>query len=280
MKQQSIRLGIKAQAFFNTHLVPWWRAFVIATRFLTRIPLPDPRGGAEWQGADSGRAALLYPLVGLLLGGILGLAVWLFSATPAPVMATLALIAWVWGTGALHLDGLADCADAWVGGLGDRGRTLEILKDPHLGVMGAVALLLALVAKWSALFAIATQLDSGAVGLMAVALALLLIPALARAQILLLALITPPATETGMGAALRACLPPVPARAVVATWWLLAGLLLGWSALGWLALAAGLLWLWRASMRQRLGGFTGDTAGALVEMIEVGLVLLLAAGLG
>ncbi|EIC21122.1 adenosylcobinamide-GDP ribazoletransferase [Thiorhodovibrio frisius] len=261
-------------------LAPWWRAFVVATRFLTRIPLPEVPGGGEWQAADSARAALLYPLVGLLVGAILWLVVWLLGAAPAPVVATLVLIAWVWGTGALHLDGLADCADAWVGGLGDRARTLLILKDPHLGAMGAVALLLALLAKWSALFVLASRLDSATIGLLPISAALLLIPALARAQILLLALVTPPATETGMGAALRACLPLAAARAVVAAWWLLAGLLLGWSVLGWLALAGLLLWLWRASMRQRLGGFTGDTAGALVEMTEVGLVLLVAARLG
>ncbi|MBK1650558.1 adenosylcobinamide-GDP ribazoletransferase, partial [Rhabdochromatium marinum] len=99
-------------------LVLWWRAALIAARFLTRAPLPDPAQGRELYAADHGRAALLYPLVGLLVGGLLGglaggLNAWL-GATAAPLTATLVLGVWIWGTGALHLDGLADCADAWV----------------------------------------------------------------------------------------------------------------------------------------------------------------------
>lgn len=263
-----------AQLLSRSGLAPWWRAFAFATRFLTRLPLPDPVGRGVWQAEDSARAALLYPLVGLLLGALLVLVIWLFRAAPAPVLATLVLITWIWGTGALHLDGLADCADAWVGGLGDRARTQAILKDPHLGVMGAVALLLALLARWSGLVVLATQISSSATDSAPLMVALLLIPVISRVQILLLALTTTPATKTGMGAALRACLAVEPAWVVVVAWWLLAGMLLGWSVLGWLVLAAVLLWRWRASMLQRLGGFTGDTLGALVEMTEVGLVLL------
>ena len=255
-------------------LLLWWRAALIAARFLTRAPLPDPARGRELHAADYGRAALLYPLVGLLLGGLLGglaggLNAWL-GATAAPLIATLVLGVWSWGTGALHLDGLADCADAWVGGLGDRARTQEILKDPHLGVMGAVALLLASLTKWSALWVLVAAPGTAM-------LALLLIPALARLQILLLALTTPSANTTGMGAALRNALPRGPAWAVAILSWLLAWLWLGWGVLGWGLVAGGTLWLWRRSLQQRLGGFSGDTAGALVEMTEVVLLILAAA---
>ncbi|MBK1649271.1 hypothetical protein CKO36_11800 [Rhabdochromatium marinum] len=80
-----------------------------------------------------------------------------------------------------------------------------------------------------------------------------------------------------MGAALRAALPRGPAWAVVACTWLLAWLWLGWGVLGWGLVAGGTLWLWRRSLQQRLGGFSGDTAGALVEMTEVALLILAAA---
>jgi adenosylcobinamide-GDP ribazoletransferase len=56
------------------------------------------------------------------------------------VAAALVLILWVWSTGALHLDGLADSADAWVGGLASRERTLEIMKDPRSGPAAVTAI--------------------------------------------------------------------------------------------------------------------------------------------
>ena len=112
-----------------------------------------------------------------------------------------------------------------------------------------------------------------------------LVPALARLHILLLALTTPGATETGMGAALRASLARAPAWGLAIGCWLLAlvwflvlGLGLGW--LVWLVVAGLVLFLWRASLMHRLGGFTGDGAGALVEMTEVALLLAASLVLG
>lgn len=242
------------------------RAFLLAARFLTRAPLPDP---GPPKAEDTGRIALYYPLVGLLLGLLLALLAGLLGAAPTPLVALLVLLLWVWGTGALHLDGLADCTDAWVGGLGDRARTLAILKDPHMGTMGVVAIVLALLAKWSGLWVLLDTAQAGDL------IALALIPALARMQLLLLALTTPGATPSGMGAALRASLPPGAGWMMVVAGWLLAWPWLGWSWWLWLAVAGGSWWLWRASMRQRLGGFTGDTAGALVELTEIALLILI-----
>ena len=61
------------------------------------------------------------------------------------------LAVWVLLTGALHLDGVADCADAWVGGFGDREKTFQILKDPRSGPIAVVVLVLVLLVKWAAL---------------------------------------------------------------------------------------------------------------------------------
>lgn len=243
-----------------------WRAFLVAGRFLTRLPLPDP---GPVDGSTLGRAALCYPLVGLLIGALVwGVARIAPGAAPGP-LAALALIAWVWLTGGLHLDGLADSADAWVGGLGDRARTLKILHDPHIGTMGALALGLALVAKWSGLMA----LIQGAQGLDAGAAALIWLPALARGQILLLMLTTPYARTAGLGGEVAARLPRGWAWAVLALLAAVSALGLGPAALA----VAGLTFLlWRRANLRRLGGFTGDTAGALVELTEVALVLFLA----
>lgn len=107
-------------------MLPFW----IALQFLSSLPvslpgMPEPR--------ELGRSLLFYPLVGLLFGLLLWLASLLLQGTPAPLHAALLLTLWVLLSGALHLDGLADSADAWLGGFGDRERTLQIMKDPRSG---------------------------------------------------------------------------------------------------------------------------------------------------
>ena len=244
-----------------------WRAFLIAGRFLTRLPFPDPGLPSA---AEPARGALFYPVVGLVIGALLTGSAVLLQQAPTLAAAALLLILWVWLTGGLHLDGLADCADAWVGGLGSRERTFAILKDPHTGAMGVITLVLALLAKLAAL---ATLLEQGAL------LALLWLPALARAQLLALPLTTASARAKGLGAALRQHLPRRAAWTVLLLTWLVALVSLA-PSLGVIApvlAAVALLVLWaaRRAMGERLGGFTGDTAGALVELTEIALLLTL-----
>ncbi len=238
-------------------------ALLIALQFLTRIPVsladrPTPQ--------QVGRSLLCYPLVGLLLGGLLVALQQLLDGAPPMLQAALLLAAWVGLSGGLHLDGLADSADAWVGGCGDRERTLAIMQDPRSGPIAVVVLVLLLLLKFVALVAL---LEAGA------GLALLLVPWLARALLPLLLLSTPYVRAGGLGQALAEHLPrrQLP--------WLLAAhgtalLLFGWA--GVLALAvAGLLFVGlRRAMLQRLGGTTGDTAGALVELSECAVLLALA----
>jgi adenosylcobinamide-GDP ribazoletransferase len=253
-----------ASAAFRRVIAP----LLLAGRFLTRLPLPDP--GVVSARAQA-RAVLFYPIIGLLLGAILALLLWLLSVSgaPGPAVAALVLGVWVWGTGALHLDGLADCADAWVGGLGSRERTLSILKDPHAGAMAIVSLIVVLLGKWAALLAVAAAPRPAT-------LSLLCVPALARAQILLLALTTRPARPTGMGAALEHALPRRPAWAMVSGTWLGIALVLGGAGVAAVLVALAVFWAWRRAMLHRLGGFTGDTAGALVELCETAALLTMA----
>jgi len=238
-----------------------WRAFLIAARFLTRWPLPDPGPCGD---EDNGLSVAFYPLVGLTIGGLLcGLAVLLPVAYPAQpdLAAALLLVGWVWVTGGLHLDGLADTADAWIGGMGDRERTLRIMKDPNSGPFGVTALVLVLLCKWEAI----ASLLGGSGSAVPI---LLCIPVLARALLLVLFLTTPYVRPGGLGARLGTHLRR---RAT----WLALVLALGVSAsvLGGLVLpllSAGILLfvLWRRFLMRRLQGFTGDTAGALVELGE------------
>ena len=239
---------------------------LIALQFLTRLPVSLPRMPTPEQ---VGRSLLWYPLVGLLLGLLLWGAHLLLGQTSALLQAAIILALWVGLSGGLHLDGLADTADAWVGGFGDRERTLTIMKDPRSGPIAVVVLVLLLLLKFAALF---TLLQAGH------GIYLLLLPWMGRSLLPLLLATTPYVREGGLGQALVDHLPRGQLPWVLGVH-LLGMLLFGW--MGLLALATALLlfiWLRRALLR-RLGGTTGDTAGALVELGECSVLLALALSL-
>ncbi|MDQ7074535.1 MAG: adenosylcobinamide-GDP ribazoletransferase [Gammaproteobacteria bacterium] len=239
-----------------------WHALLIALQFLTRLPVPFR---IDYQPRHIGHSLLYYPLVGLLIGGLLWLSALLLqqSALDNSISAALILSLWVLLTGGLHLDGLADSADAWVGGLRDRQRTLEIMKDPSCGPIGVLSLLLVLLLKFAALQSVLAQ---------NLWQALLLAPLLARAALPLLLLTTPYVREQGLGSALKSHLPR-PALIVMLI--LLGSAMVIWVN-GWLLLSLIMLfYLLRQVMLKRLGGTTGDTAGAMVEILEVAVLLTL-----
>lgn len=231
------------------------RPFLIAVQFLTRIPVAS----GDWSERDMGRSILFYPLVGLFIG--LGLALLAFAlAGRHPALgAALVLAVWVLAAGALHLDGLADSADAWLGGFGDRERSLAIMKDSSCGPAAVVMVGLTLIVKFAALLALIEN-DAWP--------ALLVVPLIGRAAVPVLFLTTPYVRPGGLGAALAQHLPRGGAIAVAAVSAAVPVLVLGWrGAAPVLAAAAAFLAL-RAMMMRRLAGTTGDTAGALIELTE------------
>lgn len=240
-------------------MTPWW----IALQFLTRLPvtlagMPTPE--------QVGRSLLFYPLVGLLIGLLLLAAQHLLGDSAVLLQAALLLALWVGISGGLHLDGLADSADAWVGGFGDKQRTLAIMKDPRSGPIAVVVLVLLLLLKFAALVAL---LESGAGFL------LLLVPWLARCLLPLLFMTTPYVRAGGLGQALAEHLPRRQLPWVLVAN-VLAMLLFGWPALLALLVAGGVfIWL-RSLMLKRLDGTTGDTAGALLEIAECAVLVALA----
>src|SRR5690348_13843846 len=118
--------------------------FLVALQFLTRVPItlrsaPDAR--------EIGASLAFYPVIGALLGLVLTILQTQLADASALLRAALILSTWVLLTGALHLDGLADSADAWVGGR-DREHTLALMKDPHCGPAAVVSLVLVLLLKF------------------------------------------------------------------------------------------------------------------------------------
>ncbi|GAA0793370.1 adenosylcobinamide-GDP ribazoletransferase [Marinobacterium sediminicola] len=236
-----------------------WRSFLCALQFLTLVPVRLP--GVP-DAATQARAVLYYPLVGLVLGASFAGLATLSQGLPDGVQAALVLLLWCALTGGLHLDGLADSADGWMGGLGERERTLRIMKDPHIGATGALALMLQLLLKWSLLQALLAGNSLWP---------LLLAPVVGRSAAQWLLLTTDYARPGGIASGLR----QIPHQPVWLTAAVLAWVLLGLHPLM-LLLPLLLFWWLRRLMLARLQGYTGDTAGALIELTEVAL---LAAGL-
>jgi adenosylcobinamide-GDP ribazoletransferase len=236
-----------------------------AFALLTRLPLPNHRG----TGAGS---AWAWPLVGAVLGAcgaaLASGALWL-GVTPG-VTAVLVLALGAMLTGGLHEDGLSDTADGLFGGW-TRDRRLEIMKDSRVGSYGVLALVLVTLARWSALTALLVYGDHWA--------ALVATGAISRAPMALVMALLPNARGSGLSHATGR---PAPGVAVVALG-LATGLalaVLGWSALGPLVVAAGIMVVLSVVALRKIGGQTGDILGALQQLVEVGCLTALAAAAG
>ncbi len=234
------------------------RGLILAVQFLTRLPTPAL---PDYQPEALARAAIWFPLVGLLLGVLIAAAVWLGTRVDPWLGALFGLLAWIGLTGALHLDGLADLADALGASHGDKDRLLAVLADPHLGVFGVTALGVQLLSKLVLLMLLA---KSGTIW------PLILIPAWARLGTLLWARL--PSLKPGLGERFAW-------RVGISGVWLWVAPLAAASLPAPALLAAPLLILgWRAWLLARLGGMTGDALGAGVEWVETGLLLALVLG--
>ena len=244
------------------------RALAAAVSLLTRMPL-----ARRFQPAPDHLAAgaVCFPLVGAAVGALVGLVAWLlYPALPATVAAAVAVGAGLVLTGALHLDGLADTADA----LGGRSRehALTIMRDHSIGTYGAAALLVDLLVKTSAIAALAERGD--AVAALAVA------GAVSRSCAAPLARALPSARPGGgLGHTFAGSVTTRAAAAGALLGVALAYVLLGTDGLVMAASAGALTVAFGFALRRWLGGMTGDTLGAAVELAET-LALVVAVALG
>jgi adenosylcobinamide-GDP ribazoletransferase len=244
-----------------------WAAFVSAVRFLTIIPIPDKWVSEPVATHQQSFSLLFYPLVGFLIGLCLLCGYFLTGLFSDTLQAIILVTLWVVTTGALHLDGVADSADAWLGGHGDRERTLQILRDTAVGVAGVVAIVLTLLLKVAALS------ELKLLKLQAV----VLVPVIGRTAVMLLFTTTRYVRAEGIGKSLTEALPrktiiPV----LIAVPIILVAVLHIYAFVMLFCVLCGFLGL-RYLMMRRLGGTTGDTAGAMIEFSEIlallGLVL-------
>ena len=237
-----------------------------AFALLSRLPLPNHQ-------ATGAASAWAWPLVGAVLGAggaaLATGALWL-GVTPG-VTATLVLALGAMLTGGLHEDGLSDSADGLYGGW-TRERRLEIMKDSRVGSYGVLALVLVVLARWSALTAVLVYgQETGSHWA-----ALVASGALSRAPMALMMALLPNARGEGFSHATGR---PSPLTALVGLGLAVAitVVLTGWSAVPLVfATLAVTLWLSLSALR-RIGGQTGDILGASQQLAEVACLAVLSA---
>ncbi|GAA5559782.1 adenosylcobinamide-GDP ribazoletransferase [Acinetobacter seifertii] len=236
-------------------MTPFW----IALQFLTVLPIELKTIPTAQQ---NGQAILFYPLVGLIIGGILFIFTCLLAKLPIVLLASIIFTLWIWLTGGLHLDGLADTADAWVGGFGDKQRTLQIMKDPSCGPIGVLSLVIICLLKFVLIYVLIEQHQT---------LFLILVPMVGRVVPSILFLTTSYVREKGLGRSLTDHLPKIAS-------WIITGFVLllplHWELQGLITIIgflSSLVYL-RHLFIKRIGGITGDTVGAAIEISETVLL--------
>jgi adenosylcobinamide-GDP ribazoletransferase len=231
------------------------KGLIVAIQFLTRLPTP------RITVSDSDFAASMrwFPAVGLIVGGI----VWAGTAAGGridPWMGALAgLFAWVAATGALHLDGLGDIADASGAAHKHRDKLLAVLADPHVGSFAVVAIALQLIAKLVLLHA---AIEGGQTA------AIALVPFAARIGPLVWTRWLPSLHE-GLAARFRDAVRP----GDLSIWFAVLAVAIWFVPAMFITLLLVPLWAWW--LMARIGGISGDGHGAGIELVETGLLLAL-----
>ncbi|MDX1778960.1 MAG: adenosylcobinamide-GDP ribazoletransferase [Thermodesulfobacteriota bacterium] len=242
------------------------RRFTIAVQFLTVFPLSTKHRFDE---IDLGKSMLYFPLVGLGIGAILvciriPLSLYLPTAVTDALLITFLIVI----SGAMHLDALADTADAVFSGK-DKSGKLKIMKDSAVGAMGVVCIVMVILLKYAALVALATTLKNKA---------LLLMPLLGRWTQVIVAYTS---DYAGLSKGLGFPFTTHVSLAILILTVLMSGIaslylfsLPGLIVAGTVGVAA---LLYSFFFKWLLGGVTGDVLGASTELTEVVVLIFILA---
>lgn len=236
---------------------------ILATQFLTRIPLSFK----EEDGLELGLSSVYFPVVGAIIGIILCGIVWILGAFEcnALVISSITVVTLIIITGGIHMDGLADMVDAFYAGK-NREDILRVMRDPHIGTMGVLVVVSAVMLKTALLFSISPKLLPNALVAMCV---------LGRWAMVISMKMAPYARSDGKAK------PFIEAtgykQVFVATVMTIACLVLTWHIQGLIIMAAVAIAAITVTLcaRLKLGGITGDTLGATDEICEVAALFTL-----
>jgi len=237
------------------------RLLLVALSFLTIVPAPR---NCQLSDRSLGRAVAYFPLVGALLGAfIAGVDSVCSHVLPLPVITALDLVLFAILTGGLHLDGLMDSCDGLFGGH-DPEQRLAIMRDSHTGCFGMLGAALLLLLDYAALVSLHGHERAAA---------LILAPTMGRWAIVLVLHAFPYARATGKGAAFKAGTGR--REVLLASLWVLSIVAVIDPSFLWLpavtCLVALALGRWMAAL---LGGLTGDSYGAVCEVVTALMLAL------
>ena len=233
-----------------------------ALRFLTIIPVP---GGGDCNETILHRAASYFPLVGLIIGGMMaGLAFGLSHLFSDILVSALMVFFMIAISGGFHIDGLADTADGFLSSRPPE-KIMEIMKDSRVGAMGVIAIVMVCALKivalsecplWRAAF---------------------LAPVAGRCIMLLVMYFSKPADpKSGLGRIFlhdRTIIEVIFAFTVVVA---ASYILLGYAGLIALGVAVIGVIVLSVISKRIIGGATGDTIGASCEISELLIIMTLA----
>lgn len=239
------------------------KGLMILFQFMTRLPVP---GKPEYDADEMGKSFKFFPIIGIVIGVILyavymGLSMHIENLY---AVALLVVLLEVVLTGGLHLDGLADTFDG-IFSYRSKHRMLEIMRDSRLGTNGALALIIYFLLKVFLL----VEIGFGA---------LLIIPVIGRLNAVVNAAVAPYARPTGMGkgivknttvagAGVAAVITLIATYAATTIETVAIGSISAWGIVILVTVALGVYFA--KLMERKIGGITGDTLGAVVELSEI-----------
>ncbi|MFO7815447.1 MAG: adenosylcobinamide-GDP ribazoletransferase [Halanaerobiales bacterium] len=238
-------------------------SFLIALQFITTIPVKKELKYSEKEIAHS---MIYYPLVGSILGLVLVLINLIGSKLlPDLVSSSLLLMFFVLLSGGIHLDGLADSFDGFLGGK-NKKEILSIMRDSSIGVYGVLAVFLILIFKFTLLIELPIARKN---------MILIIVPTISRWAMVLAVYLFPYARKEGFGKAYKLYLKKK--HVLAATVWvlLLTLILFFWKGALVLGVSFLIIWLIGEFITRKIDGLTGDNYGAINEIMEVAVLLLM-----
>jgi adenosylcobinamide-GDP ribazoletransferase len=237
-------------------------SFFTAVQFLTRIPCPN----SEFRSEYMVNSLVYYPVVGLILGTILTVAHLGFKVLfPESITAALTTTLYVILTGGLHLDGLIDTVDGLFSNR-PKSQVMEIMKDSRVGALGVIAAIIVFIIKYSIFQNLGQNIPL--TGLIIVLIA-------NRWGLILLITFFPYVRKEGLGKFFQTksnkmfflVSTLIALILVILIEWYIGLLSMGITAL--------FAWLYGKKVTATLGGMTGDTYGAFIELSEIIIFLIL-----
>ena len=227
------------------------KGFIILIQFMTRIPIPV---NVEYDEKKLGKSIKYFPLVGAIIGVFL-FAVNFFAGKITrnrQIIAITLIIAEILITGLIHIDGLADTADGLLS-YAKKEKMLEIMKDSRIGTNGTVALILYFIAK----FVFLSQVKSGY---------LFLYPIISRLSTSMNAGLGEYARKGGMSNGIIEQNGEKEAIISIVVTALLSFGIMRMKGLAVLFLAIIFILWFMKNVKGKIGGITGDTMGASLEL--------------